>query len=115
MKLANIFVVGAAFLASTVSAIEPVGAVDLIARCGADWLGNNAAATRRIEWAYKCGHITAGQRFQMYKEPAFVDGIPSGAWVDRSLYNYPSFGWQTSLTTVDVWVAPTPTVAPSLT
>ncbi|MCP3137649.1 Hint domain-containing protein [Pyxidicoccus xibeiensis] len=73
-------------------------------RCASDQLFNNAQANERVEWALRCGKITAQQAFD-YR--SFFDPS-SGTIQPKSLYTYPVFGWEASATAnAAVWVAPT--------
>ena len=73
-------------------------------RCASDQLFTNAQANERIEWALRCGTITAQQAFDFrnFFDPA------SGTVQPKPIYTYPVYGWPASVAAnAIVWVAPT--------
>jgi hypothetical protein len=73
-------------------------------RCASDQLYSNTVANERIEWALRCGHITAQQAWSYRNEFDVAAGMPK----PKTLYTYPLFGWlYPDIYRTVVWVAPT--------
>jgi len=71
-------------------------------RCASDQL-TPAQANERIEWALRCGYISAQKAFD-YR---YFYNFSTGKVEPKASYTYPVFGWPASATSnAVVWVAP---------